>query len=151
MATVRVLIADDDPALPTILARVLQTRRSIEVGGEAADGYSAVLLTGKLRPDILLMDISMPGLNGMEADRRIMRRRPGVKVLGLPVHGFEFYARQMFEAGARAYGLKNGDLDELREAMDAVCRGETYVSPDVLSLGARTARWRRSRQFSHAA
>jgi len=147
---VHILIADDYPALRTILARALQTQASLEVVGEAADGYSAVLLADKLRPDVVLMDINMPGLNGIEATRRIVERNPGVKVIGLSVHCFEFYARRMLEAGARGYLLKDGDLDELLEAIETVCGGGTYVSPEIISLGGRAERRTRSWRFLHA-
>ena len=77
----------------------------------------------------------MPGLNGIEATRRIVRADLAVKVVGLSVHCFEFYARQMLDAGARAYVLKDGDVDELIDVIKAVCRGQTYVSPAVVAAG----------------
>lgn len=148
MASVRVLIADDYAALRTALTRALRLEPTIEVVGEAADGFSAVLLAEKLKPDVVLMDLNMPGLNGIEATRRIVQREPGVKVIGLSVHCFELYARQMLDAGARAYLTKDGDLEELVEVIEAVCRGQTYVSPQIVGSSSRRARLKPPRQLS---
>jgi DNA-binding NarL/FixJ family response regulator len=123
------------------LARALRSTPGIEVVGEAADGYAAVLLTGTLKPDIVLMDINMPGLDGIQATQCIVRQHPNVKVIGLSVHCFEFCAREMLEAGARAYVLKDGDMEELLAAIEAVGRGQRYVSPEVLGLD-RESSWR---------
>ena len=132
MATVRALIADDYAAIRTALTQALQAEPDIEVVGEAADGDAAVRMAERLRPEVVLMDINMPGLDGIEATRRLVQKEPGIKVIGLSVHGFEFYARRMLEAGARAYILKDGDVDELITVIEGVCRGRTYVSPAVV-------------------
>jgi len=150
MATVRILVADDYAALRTVLARGLSAEPEIEVVGEAADGYSAVLLAGRLKPDIVLMDINMPGLDGIEATRRIVRQYPQIQVIGLSVHSFEFYARRLFEAGARGYVLKDGDMDELLEAIATVRSGRTYVSAEVMGLGRGWSRLKRPRQLSRS-
>ncbi len=138
MATVRILIADDYTPLRTALARVLRLEPQFEVVGEAPDGYAAVLLAAQLKPDIVLMDISMPRLDGIEATRCIVRQNPNIKVIGLSVHCFEFYAKQMLAAGAQAYVLKDGDVGELVEAIEEVCRGQTYVSSEVVNYGGRS-------------
>lgn len=149
MANVRVLIADDYAALRAALVRALRCDPEIEVVGEASDGYAAVALAGRLKPDVVLMDINMPGLDGIEATRRIARQDPSIHIVGLSVHCFESCARQMLDAGACAYVLKDGDIEELLEAIEAVCRGETYVSSAVVALGRRLSRLRVSRPFSH--
>ncbi|MBM4027399.1 MAG: response regulator transcription factor [Planctomycetes bacterium] len=148
MATTRVLIADDYAAIRTALTRALRVEPEIEVVGEAADGYSAVLQAGKLKPDVVLMDINMPGLDGIEATRRIVRQNPDIKVIGLSVHCFEFYARKMLEAGARAYVLKDGDIEELLAVIDAVSRGLTYVSAEVAGFGCGPSRLKIPRPLS---
>ena len=148
MATVRVLIADDHAAIRMALTRRLRSEPEIEVVGEATDGYAAVLLAGKLKPDIVLMDINMPRMDGIEATRRIVRLYPEIKVIGLSVHCFEFYTRRMLEAGARAYVLKDGDIDELLQAIGAVSSGQTYVSPAVVGCGGGGSRLKMSRQLS---
>jgi CheY-like chemotaxis protein len=147
MATIRVLIADDYNAIRTALTRALHVEPQIEVVGEASDGYSAVLLAGKLKPDIVLMDINMPGLDGIEATRRIVRQNPDVKVIGLSVHCFEFYARRMLEAGARAYLLKDCDIEELLEVIEVVREGQTYVSPEVVGFGTGRSRLKLPRRL----
>jgi DNA-binding NarL/FixJ family response regulator len=85
----------------------------------------------------------------IEATRRIVQRNPGIKVIGLSVHCCESYARQMFEAGARAYLLKDGDIGELLDAIDAVCRGRTYISPAMVNSGRPMSRLRTSWRLSH--
>jgi DNA-binding NarL/FixJ family response regulator len=142
MANVRVMIADDYAALRTALARALRAEPEIEVVGEAADGYAAVRLAEKLRPDVVLMDINMPGLDGFEATRCIVQRDPNIKIIGLSMHCFGFYAQQMLEAGAHAYVLKDTDIGELIEVIEAVCRGETYVGSEVVGFGGRRPRER---------
>lgn len=148
MMNVRVMIADDYAALRAALARALRVNSQIEVVGEASDGYSAVRLAALLRPDVVLMDINMPGLDGVEATRRIVQQDPDVKVVGLSVHCFEFYARQMLDAGAHAYVLKDADVGELLEVIEAVCRGQTYVSPQVVGSGCRRSKLRVARRLS---
>jgi two-component system invasion response regulator UvrY len=150
MANIRVLVVDDHPAMRTTLVRALESEPGVEVVGQAADGCCAVLLAGKLRPDLVLMDVNMPGLDGIEATSRIVRQNPDIKVMGLSIHCFDFLARKMLDAGARAYVLKDGDMGELLQAIEAVCAGHTYVSLDVTASGRASLGRKMYRRLSHA-
>jgi DNA-binding NarL/FixJ family response regulator len=128
---VRVLVADDHVTLRRSLMRVLQSEGGMEVVGEAGDGGMAVELAKTLNPDIVIMDIVMPLVNGIDATRQIVHDCPHTQVIGLSVHTSRAYATRMFKAGASAYVLKSGDLDELVHAVEAVSHGETYLSPEI--------------------
>jgi len=135
---VRVLIADDHVALRRSLIRALQSDAGMEVVGEAGDGGMAVELAKTLNPDIVIMDVVMPLVNGIDATRQIMADCPHTQIIGLSVHASRAYATGMFKAGASAYVLKSGDLDELVHAVDVVSRGQTYISPEIPSSGRET-------------
>ena len=126
---VRILVADDHMAVRESLVRGLKYEANVEVVAEAEDGCAAVELTKQFQPDVVLMDISMPRLNGIEATRQIMAQCPSVRVLGLSVHDSKQYADAMLKAGASGYVVKDGDLDELIKAVNAVVQGQTYCNP----------------------
>jgi len=132
---VRVLIADDHVALRRSLIRALQSDVGMEVVGEAGDGGIAVELARTLNPDIVIMDVAMPFVNGIDATRQIVADCPHTQIVGLSVHASRAYATGMFKAGASAYVLKSGDLDELVHAVDAVFHGQTYISPEIPGAG----------------
>ncbi len=115
----RVLIADDHPAMRHSLAQALQLESGMEVIGEASDGGSAVQMARRLRPDVVLMDVVMPRLNGIEATRRITQECPDVRVIGLSVHDSKAYADRMLRAGACAYLLKDCEMADLVQAVEA--------------------------------
>lgn len=129
--SIRVLLADDRQMTREGLRALLEKRPGVEVVGEASDGREAVALVAQLRPDVVIMDITMPGLNGIEATKQILRDRPQTKVLALSVHADRRYALTMLEAGAMGYLLKNAASDELYQALDTVSKGQTYLSPPV--------------------
>jgi DNA-binding NarL/FixJ family response regulator len=111
--------------------RAVLEKAGIEVVGEAGDGDKAIAEVTRLRPDVVVIDIAMPGLNGIEATRRIRSAMPDIKVLGLSMNADRQYVIAMLEAGAMGYLLKNAASEELLIALDVVTRGETYLSPAV--------------------
>lgn len=127
----RVLIADDHVALRRSLIRALQSDGGMEIIGEAGDGGMAVELAKTLNPDIVIMDIVMPLVNGIDATRQIVQDCPHTQIIGLSVHASKAYVSRMFKAGASAYVLKSGDVDEIVRAVDAVSHGQKYLSPEV--------------------
>jgi len=131
---VKILLVDDHRMLREGLRAMLEREPDLEVVGEAGDGHAAVAAARALVPDVIVMDISMPGLNGLEATRHILAEQPGVRVVGLSMHSDRRYLRAVFEAGATGYLLKNAASDELVQAIRAVARGQHYVSPSIAGL-----------------
>ena len=126
---VRVLIADDHGVLRAGLRSLLQLEPNMEVVGEAADGNEAVRLTEQLRPDLVLLDISMPGLDGITVTRTLHMRCPEVKLLMLTAHEDQALLLQAMQAGASGYIVKRALDSELTAAIAAVVRGDLYVHP----------------------
>ena len=131
MKPVRVLLADDHTLVRAGLRKLLEAMPEVEVVGEASDGLALLALAGQLRPTLVLMDIAMPGLNGLEATARLARQSPDIRVLILSMHQNEEYVRQALRHGAAGYLLKDAAPMELDLAIQAVLRGETYLSPAV--------------------
>jgi DNA-binding NarL/FixJ family response regulator len=131
MKSIRVLLADDHQLVRTGIRLLLQTLSGVEVVAEAADGREALRLIGAHHPDVVLMDIMMPGLNGLEATARAARDFPEVRVIVLSVNTTEEYVLQSLRAGAAGYLLKNISPAELEAAVRAVARGERYLSTAV--------------------
>lgn len=124
----RVLVVDDHAVMRESLTQVLRHEPDLDVVGEATDGCSAIRLALELEPDVVIMDVAMPQVNGIDATRRILERRPRIRIIGLSVHSSKRYAAQMLRAGARAYVLKDGGMEELIQALQVVCRGRIYLS-----------------------
>lgn len=131
MTNVRVLLADDHTLVRAGLRKLLESIPSMEVVGEAGDGLELLELVEKLQPQMVLMDIAMPGLNGLEATGRLVKTWPGIRVLILSMHQNSEYVRQALRQGAAAYLLKDAAPLELELAIRAVLKGETYLSPAV--------------------
>jgi len=131
MTSVRVLLADDHTLVRAGLKKLLESMPGIAVVGEAGDGLELLALVEKFQPHLVLMDIAMPGLNGLEATARLSKAWPDTRVLILSMHQNEEYVRQALRHGAVAYLLKDSAPMELELAITAVLRGETYLSPAV--------------------
>jgi DNA-binding NarL/FixJ family response regulator len=132
--TIRILLADDHTILRDGIRSLLEDEPDMEVIGEAEDGHSAVKMTAQLGPDVVVMDIAMPLLNGLEATRQIKRNNPKVRVLILTMHENEEYIRQVLATGAMGYILKDAAARELLGAIRAVHRGEAVLSPAITRL-----------------
>lgn len=131
---IRVVLADDHRMLREGLRALLERQDDIEVVGEAADGREAVRLASQLRPDVVVMDVSMPLLNGIEATRQIRRDCPTTRVLTLTVHESQDYVAQLLAAGASGYIIKRAGGDELVSAVRAVHRGEAFLHPSIAKV-----------------
>jgi DNA-binding NarL/FixJ family response regulator len=129
--TVRVLLADDHTLVRAGIRALLDKLPEVQVVAEATDGRDALNLVKMHRPHVVLMDIAMPGLNGLEATRRMVKEFPRVNVLILSMHASEEYVWQALRGGAAGYLLKGAELAELALAIKAVTRGETYLSPPI--------------------
>lgn len=126
----KVLLADDHRMMRDGL-RVILEKRNIEVVGEAGDGREAVTLAERVRPDIVVMDIAMPELNGIDATRRLVGSVPGSRIIGLSMNADRRYVLAMFAAGAMGYLLKSSAAEELVQAVHEVFNGHKYVSPTI--------------------
>lgn len=128
---IRVLLADDHAILRSGVRLLLEAEPNIEVVGEALDGNQALALVEQLNPDVVLMDIAMPGMDGLEATRRIKAQWPEVAVLVLTMHRSEEYFFEMLKLGASGYLLKGAQPEELINAVQTVARGEIFLYPSM--------------------
>lgn len=131
MAKLRVLLADDHAIVREGLKALINGHPDMEVVGEAADGTTAYAKTIELRPAVVVMDLSMPGVNGIQATRDLRRQWPEVRVLALTVHEERSYLRELMEAGASGYVLKRSAAEDLVHALRVVARGDVYLDPSV--------------------
>ena len=131
MKKIRVLLAEDHIIVRQGLRSILEKYPGIEVIAEAGDGREAVSAAERIKPDVILMDFSMPGLNGLEATRQIKQRVPNIKILLLTRHANLEYIESLFKAGANGYLLKKSAVDELVLAIESVYRGDTYLDPSI--------------------
>jgi DNA-binding NarL/FixJ family response regulator len=131
MNPIRILLADDHTLLRAGIRSLLEKTPGVEVVGEAGDGREALNLVKELRPSIVLMDIAMSGLNGLEATARIIKEFPNSRVIILSMHANEEYVLQTLRAGAMGYLLKDAATAELELAIQAISRGDTYLSPAI--------------------
>jgi len=133
MTRIRILIADDHPVVREGLAAMLDRQEDMEVVGDAPDGAAAVARAAETSPDVILMDLRMPVMDGVEAMRAIAARQPSVRFIVLTTYDNDEYIFKGIEAGARAYLLKDSPREELFKAIRAVHRGESLIQPSVAS------------------
>lgn len=131
MADARVVVVDDHTLIRQGIVGLLESQPDIEVVGQGGTGAEAIALAGELRPDVVLMDVSMPGMSGLAAAREIKARHPAMAVLILTIHDREDYLYQALRAGASGYILKGADVNDLLAAVRSARRGEVYLSPTV--------------------
>lgn len=131
---IRVILADDHKIVRDGLRTLLQKYPDIEVIGEAEDGRATVELTKQLSPDVVIMDIAMPDMNGIEATRRITEEKPAVRVVALSMHSDKRFVSEMLKAGASAYLLKHSAFEELVTAIMTVRENRMYLSPAVTGV-----------------
>jgi DNA-binding NarL/FixJ family response regulator len=129
--SIRLLLADDQPLMRTGFRMILEEIEDIDIAGEARDGTEAVRLAAELNPDVILMDVRMPGVDGIEATRRILARDAAARVLILTTFDLDEYAFSALRAGASGFVLKDVPLDELARAIRSVASGDAVVSPRV--------------------
>ena len=135
MKSIRLVLADDHALVRAGIRALINRLAGMEVVAEAGDGREALRLIEQLQPDVALLDITMPGLNGFEVLDYVTRYSPGVRVIILSIHQSREYATQALKAGAAGYLPKAAASNELKEAIDTVTRGETYVSTEVAPDG----------------
>ena len=135
--SIRVLLSDDHRIVREGLRTLLDKEPNIEVVGEAEDGRSTIELVRKLRPQVVVMDITMPDLNGMDATRKIIEELPSVKVLALSMHTDQRFIERMLNAGAKGYLPKDCAFEELARAIRTVVSNETYLSPGIADIVRR--------------
>ena len=132
--TIKIILADDHQIVRQGLRTLLAGEPDIKVVGEADDGRKTLKLAQELAPDVIIMDISMPDLNGIEATRQLLVESPGVKVIALSMHSDSLFVSNMLRSGALGYLLKDCALEELVKAIRTVMRQQTYISPGVSDL-----------------
>lgn len=130
----RVVLAEDHLLVREGLVGLLRQSSAVEIVGEAGSGQAAVALARQTKPDVVIMDVVMPDMNGVEAARQIIQENPGVKVLALSMHDSQSYISQMIAAGVTGYVLKASAFEELSRAIEVVARGEVYLCSAITSI-----------------
>ncbi len=128
---IKIVLVDDHKLLRTGLKNIIEQKSNMLVIGEASDGREAIKIVAKLKPDVIVMDVAMPGLNGIEAAKQIHKNHPEIKIIGLSMHSGKQFIQGMFRAGAYGYLLKDGDSDELITAISSVIKNKKYLSKDI--------------------
>ena len=137
---IRVLLADDHTMVRQALRELMEKEQDISVVAEAKDGVEALALTQKFSPDIVIMDVGMPEMNGIEATKRLFAEQSGIKVVALSAHADKRFIIGMLEAGASGYIIKEEAGSELLRAIRNVMEGQTYLSPQITTLVVESLR-----------
>ena len=146
---IRIVLVDDHALVRQGFRRILEDDPELQVAGEAGNGLDAVALVKKTDPDVVVMDMAMPEMNGLHATMEMVKQRPGTKVLILSMYSDEQYVRNALDAGAKGYILKNAIENDLVRAVKAVAAGEQYLSPElstVLIRAIKTGAFRQVRR-----
>jgi DNA-binding NarL/FixJ family response regulator len=128
---IKILLVDDHKLLRDGLRNIIEQRANMHIIGEASDGREAIKIASKLQPNVIVIDVAMPGLNGIEAAKQIHKANPDIKIIGLSMHSGKQFIQGMFNAGAYGYLLKDGDSDELIIAISSVMENRKYLSKDL--------------------
>ncbi|MFA6426603.1 MAG: response regulator transcription factor [Phycisphaerae bacterium] len=132
--SIRIALADDHKVLRHGLSKAFSNEKDMEVVGEAENGYEIIELVKKTTPDVIIMDIAMPGMNGIDATRQIIKELPDIKIIALSMHSGKKMVHEMFKAGAKGYLLKDCEYDELINAIRIVMTDKTYLSPAITEV-----------------
>ncbi len=128
---IKIVLVDDHKLLRDGLRNIIEQKSNMQIIGEASDGREAISICSKLLPDVLVIDVAMAGLNGIEAAKQIHKTCPKIKIIGLSMHSSKQFIQGMFKAGAYGYLLKDGDSNELITAINTVIQDIKYLSKDI--------------------
>ena len=128
---IKIVLVDDHKLLRDGLRNIIEQKSNMHIIGEASNGRDAIKLCSKLCPDVIVIDVAMPEMNGIEAAKQIHKNQPNIKIIGLSMHSGKQFIQGMFKAGAFGYLLKDGDADELITAITAVIQNKKYLSKDI--------------------
>ena len=142
--SIRIVLADDHKMILAALRSLLEKENDIAVVGEAGDGTALLELVERTAPDVAVVDVGMPGMNGIEATRRLLAARPLLKVIALSAYSDKRFVLEMLEAGAKGYLIKASAGDELPRAIRAIAQGQTYLCPEVAGTIVEAARGKAS-------
>jgi len=149
--SIRIVLADDHKMILAALRSLLEKEIDIAVVGEAGDGAALLELVERTAPDIAVVDVGMPGMNGIEATRRLRAARPDLKVIALSAYSDKRFVLEMLDAGAKGYLIKASAGDELPRAIRAIAQGQTYLCPEVAGTIVEAARGKSSPEVNAAA
>ena len=149
--SIRIVLADDHKMILAALRSLLEKEIDIAVVGDAGDGAALLELVERTAPDIAVVDVGMPGMNGIEATRRLRAARPDLKVIALSAYSDKRFVLEMLDAGAKGYLIKASAGDELPRAIRAIAQGQTYLCPEVAGTIVEAARGKSSPEVNAAA